>query len=393
MLRMLTAGESHGPGLTVIVEGLPAGLSLTADAIDRDLARRQKGYGRGGRMKIERDKVHLRSGVRLGLTTGSPLAMLIDNQDYANWKDAMQPAPAEDSAEPADVALTRPRPGHADLAGALKLLSADVRNVLERASARHTAARVAVGSVGKLLLAEHGVRVLGHVLAIGEVEAKPNTDEWSALDAAAEASEVRCADPEASRGMLVAIDATRRQGDSLGGKIEVLAQGVPPGLGHFSEWDRRLDGRLARALMSVPAIKAVEIGDGVAASVKPGSQVHDEIVHEAAARRYRRLSNHAGGIEGGMSNGERIVARAYMKPIPTLARPLRSVDLRTHAPADAGKERTDSCAVPAAAVVCEAVVAWELAAAFVERFGGDTLSELRDNYRRYLDRLGDFCAG
>lgn len=390
MLRMLTAGESHGPGLTVIIEGLPAGLQLAPSAINVDLARRQRGYGRGGRMKIEQDQIEFRSGLRLGRTTGSPLAFVIDNRDYANWRDAMNPNPGAPGVDVADISLSRPRPGHADLAGAQKLLTTDVRDVLERASARHTAARVAAGAVGKALLEAHGVRVIGHVVAIGNVEAHLDTTDLTSIAEAAEASDVRCADAHASDAMKGAIDDARRNGDSLGGRVEVIADGTPPGLGHFAEWDRRLDGRLARSVMSVPAIKAVEIGDGFSQSRLPGSQVHDEIIYDSATHRYRRPTNRAGGIEGGMSNGERIVVRAAMKPIPTLARPLRSVNLRDHSEADAGKERTDSCAVPAAAVVCEAAVAWELAVAFLERFGGETLDELSTNYARYIERLEAF---
>jgi chorismate synthase len=388
MLRLLTAGESHGPGLTLVIEGLPAGLPLTVEQVNVDLARRQGGYGRGGRMKIERDQIALRSGVRHGKTTGSPVAMTIDNKDFANWQDSMSPAPPPEGTTPEDVKLTRPRPGHADLAGAMKLLTHDVRNVLERASARHTAARVAAGAVGKALLAAHGVVVVGHVLSIGSVAGKPETRDLDVLRQVTDASPVRCADAEAAARMMALIDDTRRQGDSLGGMVEVLVDGLPPGLGHFSEWDRRLDGRLARAVMTVPAVKAVEIGDGFAAAGLPGSQVHDEILYDG--QRYTRPTNHAGGIEGGMTNGERIVVRGAMKPIPTLARPLRSVDLRDHSAVDAGKERTDSVAVPACAVVCEAVVAWELAGALLERFGGETLDELSQNVERYRRALEKF---
>jgi chorismate synthase len=340
-------------------------------------------------LKIETDTVGFRSGVRLGRTTGSPVALVIDNKDYDNWRDAMNPEPLEGEAR--DISLTRPRPGHADLAGALKLLNPDVRDVLERASARHTAARVAAGTIGKLLLARYGVAVLGHVVAIGEVNASPDVSDFVALTSACEASEVRCADVDASAAMMTAIDAARAAGDSLGGRVEVLVDGLLPGLGHVAEWDRRLDGRLAQAVMSVPGIKAVEIGDGFAESALLGSEVHDEILWDEGAGRYTRPTNRAGGIEGGMSNGERVVVRAAMKPIPTLARPLRSVDLRDHSAADAGKERTDSCAVPACAVVCEAAVAWELAASLVERFGGETVAELDRNVRRYTTALDAFC--
>ncbi len=388
MLRMLTAGESHGPGLTLIIEGMPAGVPFAASAIDRDLARRQLGYGRGGRMKIEKDVIGIRSGVRHGKTTGAPIAMTVENRDYKNWESAMTPLVPGPETAIEDVSLYRPRPGHADLAGAMKLLDPDVRNILERASARHTTMRVAAGAAGKALLAPFGVRVVGHVLAIGSVEAKPDTADLDELTKVTEASEVRCADAEAAQRMMELIDATRRQGDSLGGIVEVIAEGLPPGLGHFAEWDRKLDARLARAVISVPAIKAVEIGDGFAASRLPGSKVHDPIHHDGA--RYTRPTNHAGGIEGGMTNGERVIVRAAMKPIPTLARPLASVDLRDHSAVDAGKERTDSVAVPAAAVVVEAAVAWELACAFLERFGGETLTEVTEHYQRYRERLSAF---
>lgn len=388
MLRMLTAGESHGPGLTIIIEGMPAGLPLSLDAINADLARRQMGYGRGGRMKIEKDTINVRSGVRHGHTTGAPIAMTVDNRDYKNWEGAMMPGVPGADIEVEDVSLYRPRPGHADLAGAMKLLNPDVRNILERASARHTTMRVAAGAVGKAILAPFGVRVLGHVLAIGDVEATPDTSDLNALAELCEASEVRCGDTEAGARMMALIDATRRKGDSLGGRVEVIADGLPPGIGHFAEWDRKLDARLARAIISVPAVKAVEMGDGWAAAKMPGSQVHDPIHYESG--RYTRPTNHAGGIEGGMTNGERVIVRAAMKPIPTLARPLASVDLRDHSAVDAGKERTDSVAVPACAVVCEAAVAWEIGAAFLERFGGETYDELTANYTRYRERLSTF---
>jgi chorismate synthase len=376
--------------LTVVIEGLPAGLPVTAAAIDADLARRQQGYGRGGRMKIETDRVAVRSGIRHGRTTGTPVALTIDNRDYQNWVSSMGPDPLPEGVEPEDVALTRPRPGHTDLAGAMKLMTHDVRNILERASARHTAARVAAGAVAKALLASQGVSLVGHVLAIGGVAASPDTNDLERLREVTNASPVRCADPAAEKAMIELIDATRKKGDSLGGRVEVIVDGVPPGLGHFAEWDRRLDGRLARAVMSIPAIKAFEIGDGFAAGSSPGSAVHDEIVYDAATRRYGRPTNRAGGIEGGLTNGERVVVRAVMKPIPTLARPLRSVDLVDHSEADAGKERTDSVAVPACAVVCEAAVAWEMAVALLERFGGDTLDELTASYGRFKTALDGF---
>ncbi|MBN1962282.1 MAG: chorismate synthase [Deltaproteobacteria bacterium] len=387
MLRLLTAGESHGPGQTVIIEGLPAGLEINSEEINRDLARRQKGYGRGERMKIETDKAVIRSGVRLGRTMGTPLAFTIDNHDYINWEKSMSPQPPAPDAEVPDISLVRPRPGHADLAGALKFQQKDVRNILERTSARHTAARVAVGSIAKAILSTHGIDVLGHVLAIGSVNANPDTADLANLRKVCEASQVRCADDGASQEMMKLIDSTISQGDSLGGRVEVIATGVPPGLGHFAEWDRRLDARLAQTVMSIPAIKAFEIGDGFLVGTIPGSQAHDEIIYDFETKRYRHTTNHSGGIEGGLSNGERIIVRAVMKPIPTLARPLKSVDLVTHEVVDAGKERTDSVAVPACAVVCEAAVAWVIATAFLERFGGDTIEEVTASYQRYLTGL------
>lgn len=386
-LRMLTAGESHGPGLAVIIEGLPRGLALTPELVDVDLARRQAGYGRGGRMSIEHDRVTLRSGVRHGVCTGSPVTMLIDNRDYANWQTAMQPEPMSDSADVDDVRVHRPRPGHADLAGALKYLTHDARDVVERASARNTATRVAAGAAARALLDAVGIRVTAHVVSLGGIEAKRWPRDLAELARAAEASPVRCADAEASTAMVNRIDEVRRLGDSLGGTVEVLATNVPPGLGHFAEWDRRLDGRLARAVMSIPAVKACEIGEGFASAARRGSEVHDAIVYDAAERRYARPTNRAGGIEGGMSNGATIVVRAAMKPIPTLARPLASVDLETHEAVDAGKERTDAVAVPACAVVCEAAVAWELAVALLERFGGETIDEVREHVARFGERL------
>lgn len=388
MIRMLTAGESHGPGLTIIVEGFPAGVPITTEAIDRDLKRRQGGHGRGGRMRIETDTSVVRSGVRHARSTGTPIAITIDNRDHAAWEPAMRPGPLKPGEEAPDIGVYQPRPGHADLAGSEKLLMRDARDVLERASARTTAARVAAGTLAKALLSRCGISVLGHVVAVENVQTTGTSlADLAVLAEASEASPVRCADAQSSLAMVRAIDQAAEAGDSLGGWVEVLADGVPPGLGHFAEWDRRLDGRLARALMSVPAVKALEVGDGISAASQRGSRVHDPITYDAEARRYRRPSNHAGGFEGGMSNGERLVIRAAMKPIPTLARPLASVDLRTHETVNAAKERTDTCAVPACAVVCEAVVAWELAAALLERFGGETMREVEANVQRFRTDL------
>ncbi len=365
MLRYLTAGESHGPALVGILEGMPAGLPLVAADIDAQLERRQQGYGRGGRMAIERDRVAILAGVRHGLTLGSPIALLIENRDWPNWRDRMSAEPGQ--ADP----VTVPRPGHADYAGAVKYGHQDLRNVLERASARETAIRVALGAVARRLLGEFGITVGSLVTAIGPVEAapvEPGLAAWSQ----AEQSPVRCADPAAAAPMMAAIDAARAAGDSLGGLFEVAALGLPVGLGSHAHWDRRLDGRLAQAFMAIPAIKAVEIGLGRAAAGLPGSAVHDPFAPDRS-----RTTNHAGGLEGGITNGQPLVVRAAMKPIPTLTSPLPSVDLATGRPHPAHAERSDVCAVPAAAVVGEAVLALELAAALLERLGGDSLDQLR----------------
>lgn len=372
---MLTAGESHGPALTVVVEGLPAGVPVERALIDSDLRRRQGGYGRGGRMKIESDTVEVTGGVRHGRTLGSPVALLIRNRDHENWADVMSPDPQPAEAK-ARRALKFPRPGHADLAGALKYLTTDLREVLERASARETAARVAAAALARMLLRECGVEVRSHVLGIGGVAA-PGDVGWERL-AAVEESPVRCADAAATAAMMARIDQAKKQGDSLGGAFEVVAHGVPPGLGSFSQWDRRLDGRLGQALMSIPSVKAAAIGAGFEAGATPGSEFHDEILYERE-RGLARPTNRAGGVEGGVSNGEEIRARAIVKPIPTLLMPLRSIDLRTKEARSASVERSDTCVVPAAAVVGEAMVAWVLADALLEKFGGDSLAELVDH--------------
>jgi len=384
VIRFLTAGESHGESLTTIVEGLPAGLPLTEAEITAELARRQMGYGRGGRMKIERDRAHITSGVRHGRTLGSPVTVLIQNLDWENWKEVMAVALPEGAPEP-EPTLTRPRPGHADLAGALKYGHADVRNVLERASARETTARVAVGAIAKRLLAEFGVAVVGHVVEIGGVEARYMGLPWQELRERVEASPVRCADPDAAERMVAAIENAREKGDTLGGVFEVVAFNVPVGLGSYVHWDRRLDGRLAGALMSIQAMKGVEIGLGFEAARRLGSQVHDEILpgDEARGLGYLRTTNNAGGIEGGVSNGQPIVARVAMKPLSTLRAPLRSVDMATKQASEAGVERSDVCSVPSAVVVGETMVAIELARAFLEKFGGDSLEEIRRNLAGY----------
>ena len=382
MLRFLTAGESHGESLVAILDGMPAGIALSAEPIDRLLHRRQLGHGRGRRMSIEADQVEILSGVRHGLTLGTPIALRIRNKDWVNWQwtmavEAEPPASTVGARRPP---VTRPRPGHADLAGALKYGHRDLRDVLERSSARETAARVAAGACASVLLDQVGVRIVAHVTAIGGVRLPESSrrafEEAAALD---EGNLVRCIDPACTDAMIAAIDAARTAGDTLGGRFEVIARGVPAGLGSYSQWDRRLDGRLAQALMSIPAIKAVEIGDGVAAAGRPGSAVHDPILPAADADRPERLTrptNNAGGLEGGVSNGEEIRATAYMKPIPTLMSPLPSVDLETGREMSASIERSDVCAVPAASVVGEAVVALVLADALLETFGGDSLPDI-----------------
>ncbi len=383
MLRLLTAGESHGELLMGIIEGMPAGLLIRITDIDRDLARRQVGYGRGNRMKIEKDQVKIYTGVRWGRTLGSPVGLMIRNKDWENWRDKMSVDPMFlNSADP----LTRPRPGHADLAGALKYNMTDIRNILERSSARETAMRVAVGSVAKRLLEEFGIEVISHVLSIGGVYAKVPKISVRELKKRAEASELRCADPDAEKRMMRKIDEAKVAGDTLGGVFEIIINGVPVGLGSHAHWDRKLDARLANALMSVQAIKGVEVGAGFGVANRPGSQVHDEIFWSRKEGFYRK-TNMAGGIEGGISNGEPIVLRAAMKPIPTLMKPLRSVDLASKRPFKASVERSDVCAVPAAGVVAEAAVAFEMATALVEKFGGDSIDEMKRNFSQYDKHL------
>ncbi|MBI3779473.1 MAG: chorismate synthase [candidate division NC10 bacterium] len=381
MLRYLTAGESHGPTLTTILEGIPADLPLAAEEINLDLARRQRGYGRGGRMRIEKDEANIVGGVRHGLTMGGPIAILIANRDWENWKLTMDPRPGGREADPKEP-VTRPRPGHADLAGALKYSQHDIRNVLERASARETAARVAVGAVCKRVLREFGIGVFSHVAAIGGIEAKTGDLSFAEIRERAEASEVRCADPQAGEAMMRKIDEARKRGTSLGGVFEVMALNLPVGLGSYVHWDRKLDGRLAQAVMSIQAIKGVEIGLGFEGAKRFGVETHDEIFYEEG--RFVRRTNRAGGLEGGMSNGEPIIVRGAMKPISTQYAPMASVDLRTKEPFKASIERSDICSVPAAGVIGEAVVAFEIARAFLEKFGGDSLEELRRNYEGYL---------
>ncbi|NMB24003.1 MAG: chorismate synthase [Firmicutes bacterium] len=406
VLRFLTAGESHGPTLMGIIEGMPAHLDLVEDDVNRQLARRQKGYGRGGRMAIETDTVQILSGVRWGKTLGGPIGLAVVNRDWENWQDTMAIGPPTKASE--SEPMTRPRPGHGDLAGMLKYRTKDARNILERASARETAMRVAVGAVARRLLEHFGMVVSSHVVQIGDVMATDGGRGGDWIREKAETSPLRCADDRATEQMMAAIDHARATGDSLGGIFEIIAEHVPAGLGSHVHWDRRLDGRLGQALMSIPAIKAVEIGMGRESGLRPGSQVHDEIHyhgtgadckreafywqgrHWPTAGGFYRSTNRAGGIEGGMTNGSPIVVRATMKPIPTLYKPLSSVDLDSLEPIAAGIERSDVCAVPAAAVVGEAMVSWVLAEAFLEKFGGDSVKEIEASFKEYLLSL---CPG
>jgi chorismate synthase len=382
-LRFTTAGESHGPGLIALLEGLPAGLRLAPEDIDRDLARRQLGHGRGGRMKIEKDRAQVMSGIRHGKTLGSPIALRIDNLDYANWEERMNPWPVE--AEIAEVHL--PRPGHADLAGTQKYGFTDVRNVLERASARETAARVACGALAKALLREFGVEIRSHVTQIGSVVA-PRYDKLTvaSFDAVDE-SPVRCLDADASAAMVEEINVARKANESLGGIYEVTAFGVVPGLGSHVSWEERLDGRLAGAVMSIQAMKGVGIGEGFDLAGVRGSKAHDEIFWDEE-QGFHRETNRAGGLEGGMTTGDPLVVRAAMKPLPTLTKPLQSVDIATKEPAQALRERTDSCTVPAAAVVAEAMVALVVGTAYRDKFGGDDVGDALAAERAYRERIG-----
>jgi chorismate synthase len=383
IVRLTTAGESHGPGLTCVVEGLPAGLELAREALDRDLARRQLGHGRGGRMKIESDRAELTGGVRHGRTLGGPISVWVVNRDYSNWEERMNPWPVD--AEVAEVHL--PRPGHADLVGTQKYGLSDVRDILERASARETAARVAGGALAKAFLRALGVEVHSHVLQITGVRA-PRRDHLEASDfAEVDASPVRCLDPHASAAMVAEINELRKRNESLGGVFEVRAFGLVPGLGSHVSWQERLDGLLAGAICSIQAVKAAAIGDGFETAAVPGSQAHDEIFYDER-RGYYRETNRCGGLEGGMTTGDPLVVRGSMKPLPTLTQPLRSVDTATHEPAQALRERTDSCTVPAAGVVGEAMVALVLADAYRRKFGGDHIDDVRAALAAYKDRIG-----
>jgi chorismate synthase len=389
MFRFTTAGESHGKALVAIVEGLPAGLPIDIDQLNHELWRRQQGYGRGARMKIEEDRVQILSGVRHGQTLGSPVALLIENKDWENWKEVMA-ANGDDLAPEKSRRVKRPRPGHADLAGGLKYDARDLRNVLERASARETAARVACGAIAKQLLAQFGVEIRSHVIQLGGIPERPLQLTFDQIAAIANDAPLNCADQDAQQKMIALIDQKKSEGDTLGGIFEVVARGVVPGLGSHTSWDQKLDGRLAQAIMSIHAVKAVSIGAGVEASSLPGSEVHDEISYDGAAKQFTRATNRAGGLEGGVTNGEELRVRGHLKPISTLRRALRSVDIDTKQEEKAAFERSDITVVPAAGVIGEAMVALTLAAAMLEKVGGDSLTEMKRNFDGYREQLRDY---
>ena len=398
VLRFLTAGESHGKALTGIIEKIPSGLALSTGDIDNELKRRQMGYGRGGRMKIEQDHVQILSGVRWGKTLGSPIALLIENRDWKNWQEGMSP---EGIHEGCIAPVTRPRPGHADLGGALKYNQKDIRNILERSSARETAMKVALGAIAKKFLSAFSIHIGSYVTQIGGIRVsdellKQFRDGFAVQDSLEkiDSSPVRCPEDDVSHSMMAVIDKAAQNGDTVGGRFEVIATGAPPGLGSHIQWDQRLDGMLSNALMGIQAIKGVEIGDGFAYTDKFGSEVMDEIFYdplsETCCSPFHRRTNHAGGIEGGITNGMPVIIKAVMKPIPTLKKPLRSVDIITKEPLEAAYERSDTCAVPSAAVICEAMTALVLADALLLKFGGDSLVETKKNYDSYIDYLGKF---
>lgn len=387
-MRYLTAGETHGPQLTAIVEGLPSNLPLTGEPINEQLARRQKGHGRGKRMQIEKDTVQIVGGVRHGKTTGAPVALVVANNDWKAWTTVMSIEDVEEGSE-GKRRVNRPRPGHADLNGGLKYNQRDLRNILERSSARETTVRVAVGAIARQFLAQFGVRVGGQVIRIGETVAKREELPLEELIRRTEESPVRVVDKEAEALMIAAIDKAKSEGDTLGGVVEVIVEGVPVGLGSHVQWDRKLDGRIAQAVVSIQAFKGVEFGIGFEAAERRGSKVHDEILYDENGG-FRRGSNRAGGFEGGMTTGEQIVVRGVMKPISTLYKPLASVDIDTKEPFSAQVERSDTCAVPAAGVIMENVVAWEVAKAFLEKFGGDSMEEIKANYENYLAQVGRY---
>jgi chorismate synthase len=377
MIRLITSGESHGQVLTAIIEGIPAGLKIDSESINNELKRRQKGYGRGERMKIESDQVEILSGVRNGETIGSPITLSIGNKDFENWKEIMK---VEKGAVIKNI--TSPRPGHADLGGLLKYGRADIRDILERASARETAVRVAAGAIFKLLLAEFGVKIYSHTISIGNITIKETKRDFGEI----EDTPLRCRDPEKEKEMIKIIDEAKNKGDSLGGISEVVAKGVCPGIGSYAHFDLRLDSSIASVMMSIPSVKAVEIGEGIENTKKYGSKVHDEILY-SKAKGFYRLTNRAGGIEGGVSNGEDIVIRIHAKPIPTLSSPLRSVDIKTKKQTLAQKERADVCVVPAAGVIAEGMLAYVLSRTFLRKFGGDCMKDIKASYNLYIERV------
>ncbi len=387
MLRFLTAGESHGKALVVILDGVPSGLPLKEDFINYQLARRQKGYGRGGRMKIEQDKVEILSGVRAGKTIGSPISLKIENKDWANWQKIMDVA--QDDISQGKI-VHHPRPGHTDLPGGIKYDQHDLRNILERSSARETAARVATSSIARRLLDEFEIEIIGHVINLGGICISSKRLPLNEIEKISEESELRCIDKKVEAQMIEKIDLAKKNGDSLGGIFEIIVEGLPVGLGSHVQWDKKLDGRLAQSLMSIQAIKGVEIGMGFDTANHFGSQVHDEIFYDKKRERYFRKQNNAGGLEGGITNGEPLVIRAAMKPLSTLYRPLKSVNIITHETYEATIERTDITAVPAAAVIGENCVAFTLADAFLEKFGGDSLKEIHRNYEGYLKQVSEY---
>jgi chorismate synthase len=385
MFRFITAGESHGPALTVILEGLPAGLPVDFDALNHELARRQRGYGRGARMKIETDRIEAQGGIRNGRTTGGPICLRIQNRDWENWKHKLSPEPVENTDSAPE--LVNPRPGHADLAGALKYGVEEFRDILERSSARETTARVAAGALAKQFLEHLDCRIRSHVTGIGSINRSAESPvTWEAILAIPEESPLNCADTKLEREMMASIDNAAKVGDTLGGTIEIVAHRPPPGLGSFIQWDRKLDGRLARALMSIPAMKAVGIGRGADSARLAGSELHDEIFFSSPGGLHRK-SNNAGGLEGGVTNGEELRVTLYMKPLPSLRKPLRSVNIRSTKPVSAAKVRSDVCAVPAAGVIAESMVALTLVEDALEKFGGDSLEETLTNYRSHMKRV------
>jgi len=394
MLRFFTAGESHGQALIAWLSGVPAGVPVDPEFVNRELHRRQLGYGRGGRQKIEKDQAEFLAGVRHGKTIGAPVAMRIENRDWKNWEKALPVEDADgtdDTGHDAQRRLTSPRPGHADLAGALKFNFHDARYILERASARETAARTGAGAIAKLLLREFGISVLSHTIAVGPVKLE-RPAQWSEIESicANLESPLRCVDAEIEARMKTEVDKALRAGDSVGGIFEVVARGVPPGLGSHAQWDEKLDGRLARAVMSIQAVKGVELGTGIANATSYGSEVQDEILYDGEKKRFQRSSNRAGGIEGGITNGENVVVRGYLKPISTLRRALGSADLKTKESIKAAYERSDICVVPAAGVIGEAMVSYVIAESFLEKFGGDSLEETRRNFQGYQKQLDQF---